>query len=197
MNDDKLKFDLIEQKLRAELQLLIGSFQSYKVFLNLKFFKILIFYFFFVKVNLDIEYKQIFEIKEEDLAKKHEIEARERIESAVAKLSNERAKERKDFIRQQKAEIEILRKQSIDDIDVSVCVCVCICSSSIKFIYFIYLKSEKKSDKSSAGFYRNKFEEINSELNDLKAEISVVKESNEKLSKKLRQGESLLTEKVI
>ena len=44
MNDDKLKFDLIEQKLRAELQLLIGSFQSYKVFLNLKFFEILIFF---------------------------------------------------------------------------------------------------------------------------------------------------------
>ena len=46
------------------------------------------------------------------------------------------------------------------------------------------------------GSHKIKFDELNSEISDLKSELSVIKESNEKLAKKLRQSDSLLTEKV-
>jgi hypothetical protein len=56
------------------------------------------------------------------------------------------------------------------------------------------LKAEK-NDRSSASF-KIQLEETTVELNDLKSELSIVKETNDKLNKKLRQTESLLSEKV-
>jgi hypothetical protein len=56
------------------------------------------------------------------------------------------------------------------------------------------LKAEK-NDRSSAS-YKTQLEETTVELNDLKGELSIVKETNDRLNKKLRQTESTLSEKV-
>ncbi len=56
------------------------------------------------------------------------------------------------------------------------------------------MKAEK-NDRSSAS-YKTQLEETTVELNDLKGELSIVKETNDRLNKKLRQTESTLSEKV-
>ena len=65
---------------------------------------------------------------------------------------------------------------------------------NIQLILFNLLKAEK-NDRSSAS-YKIQLEEKTIELNDLKGEMSIVKETNDKLNKKLRQTENILTEKV-
>ena len=100
MSEDKMKADVIEQKLKADLELLSGSFQSYKL-------------------NLDLEYKQIIENKENEFIEKYETITREKIEDAINSLNNERAKEKKESLRQQRAELEIIKKKSQDDLNVT------------------------------------------------------------------------------
>lgn len=58
------------------------------------------------------------ESKEEEFKKKYEAEADERVENVVSRLNAERAKEKKDLLRQQRAEIEMLKKQTLQEMEV-------------------------------------------------------------------------------
>lgn len=65
-----------------------------------------------------MEYKQIISTKENEFIEKYEAITREKIDEAVDKLNNDRAKEKKDLLKQQRAELDLIRKKSQEDLNV-------------------------------------------------------------------------------
>ena len=75
----------------------------------------------------------MFEVKEQELIEKYEAITREKIEDAVNKLNDDRARERKELLRQQKAEIDLMKKKLSEDTDVGY-----IITLNIKFLLIFF-----------------------------------------------------------
>jgi len=96
LTDEKIKFDLIEQKLKAELQILQGSFNTYKT-------------------NLEAEFDASIKKKETQLKDKHEKALNESIQNVRNKLGAEKDKELRDLMVRQRNEMDTMKYQVTQD----------------------------------------------------------------------------------
>lgn len=86
-------------------------------------------------------------------------------------------KKKKDLLRQQRAEIDMLKKQTLQEME----------------------GEKSQNDKymsAHSNYNKHKIEELNTEINELKEEINNLKEEKEKLSKKLRHTETQMSDKM-